>query len=148
MNNRNPWAFEVSDNQRRAEIIENEQWIRQIDAAAAAGLHAVVDAVPNNSGFVDTAWMPFLGIEVARAMGLDDAALGSLADYCDINRDHESLAWVPDSPERGWYQIGAKALTDLRDRFGESVDTTAAAKVNRNRAVRRLRTAKNALGIR
>ena len=147
MNKRSQWAFTVTDSQRRAEVGENERLIRHIDAAKAAGLHALVDAIPDNNGSVDIGWLPFLCPAAGRAMGLDDGAVGALADLLDVNRG--AMAWIPARPAHdGWYDLAVKTLADLRERFGDSVSTTAFAKYDRARFVRRLRAAKNALGIR
>lgn len=82
-------------------------------------------------------------------LSVDDAA--DLACYLDLPTERPQYAWLADAiaaPERkGWYAKSKATVERIEATYGRNLYASERLKSDRKDAVRRLRTAKNALGI-
>jgi hypothetical protein len=140
---KNPWAYPVSETTRRREVEENTCILRQVDAWLATGLALPSWCTESDAAVVDVA-LTSEAYAAALGVSVEDAA--ALADYCDRG----DIAWLHAAREvevRGWYKRGEATYDRLVSMYGRHVEIPAEAKKSRAAAVRRLRTAKNALGL-
>lgn len=143
MAKKNPWAYPVSEATRRREVAENEGIIRKIDAWLALGLPLPSWCTDGDASVVDVV---LTSETYATAMGVSVEEAAVLADYCDRG-DIEWLRAAREGEVPGWYTRGTAIYERLMVTYGQHVEAPAAAKASRATAVRRLRTAKNALGL-
>lgn len=134
------FAYPVSTEQRMAEISENEKTISQIDCLLSLSLCLPLKSLYGPPDIQDYA---IATQQNAIAFGFDYKQAYEISNYTEINPEWLNASDCP--LDSGWYTRASRAVELLKDKYGEKVYTQEEYKYNRAQAVRRLRTARNAL---
>ncbi len=144
---KNPFAYHVSSETRRREVVENERILAQIDALEANGLAFHIEAYATKWDDHFEPWMLLAwSAEAAAALVPDVEKREALAAYVDFDADRFPWLYTLGDLPKGWYKIGEATARDIEARFGERLSHPKHWAKMRADAKRRLRTAKKALG--
>lgn len=142
------FGYTVSAADRAKEVNENTALLAQLDALLALKL-----PLPTwcTDGCADLFSVILESADNATKFGYSVNDAADLACYVDANTDDARYAWFADAvaaPERkGWYAAAKAKLAETEARFGTRLYTETYLRELRALTVRRLRTAKNALGL-
>lgn len=139
------FGYHVSDSQRRREVIDNEVAIAQFDRVLALPFDLPAWAT---DGVAEPYAVALTSAEHAAAFGLTVAQAAELADAVDAG----PIEWLAEARSvdlaAGWYKRAQDLAADLDRMYGDRIYSREHTRKLRADCVRRLRTAKNALGER